>query len=107
MEYRVEFSLRAEMQLQTIEDYLSERFYPRNAEKFVRRLTQACRNLALAPHRGTLIERKRPGIRLIGFEKRASIYFKVVDSTVYILAILYGGKTPHEIDEIVGENFNI
>jgi toxin ParE1/3/4 len=97
MAHEVALSERAQRQLQEIEDYLAERFYPRNAERFVRRLTKACHSLALAPHRGTKRDELRPGIRTIGFERRATIYFKVVEQHVFIIGVFYGGKLPHEL----------
>jgi predicted glycoside hydrolase/deacetylase ChbG (UPF0249 family) len=44
MTYPVAFSEEADLQLKEIEAYLSQRFYPANAERFVRRLTRP------APH---------------------------------------------------------
>ncbi len=42
MQHEVIFSAEAEMQLQELETYLAERFYPANAERFIERLAQAC-----------------------------------------------------------------
>jgi toxin ParE1/3/4 len=33
-----------------------------------------------------------PGIRTTGFERRATIYFKLVEDRVIILGIFYGGR---------------
>jgi toxin ParE1/3/4 len=93
MPYEVVFSAEAEMQLQEIETYLAERFYPVNAERFIQRLAQACLSLAAAPHRGTKRDDLIPGLRMIGFERRVTIYFKLVENQVLIVSILYGGRT--------------
>jgi plasmid stabilization system protein ParE len=92
MPYSVAFSEVAELHLQEIEAYLAERFYPVNAERFVQRLTKACLALGVAPYRGTKPDDLAPGIRTTGFERRATIYFKVVDERVYILGVYYGGR---------------
>jgi toxin ParE1/3/4 len=92
MPYEVAFSAEAELQLQELEAYLAERFYPENAERYIVRLADACRTLALAPFQGTLRDDLAPGIRTTGFERRVTIYFKVVKEQIVILGILYGGR---------------
>jgi len=92
MAYEVAFSAEAELQLRELEAYLAERFYPANAERYIQRLTNACRALAGAPFQGTMREDLALGIRTTGFERRATIYFKVVENRVLILGILYGGR---------------
>ena len=92
MPYEVAFSAEAELQLQELEAYLAERFYPANAERYIQRLTDACRALALAPFQGTIRDDIAPGIRATGFERRVTIYFKVVEKRVLILGIFYGGR---------------
>lgn len=89
----VAFSAEAEMQLLEIETYLGERFYPANAERFIQRLAQACLSLGAAPHRGTKRDDLIPGLRTIGFERRVTIYFKLVEQQVIIVSILYGGRS--------------
>jgi toxin ParE1/3/4 len=83
---------KAELQLQELEAYLAERFYPANAERYIVRLSDACRALALAPFQGTIRDDLAPGIRTTGFERRVTIYFKVVEERVLILGIFYGGR---------------
>jgi len=92
MPYSVAFSEVAELHLQEIEAYLAERFYPANAERFVQRLTSACLALGTAPYRGTKRDDLALGIRTTGFERRATIYFKIVEDWVFILGIYYGGR---------------
>ena len=92
MPYEVAFSPEAELQLQELEAYLAERFYPANAERYIERLTDACRALALAPFQGTMRDDLAPGIRTTGFERRVTIYFKVVEKRILILGIFYGGR---------------
>ncbi|CAN5520975.1 hypothetical protein BH10ACI4_BH10ACI4_01730 [soil metagenome] len=93
MPHEVIFSSEAEQQLRELEEYLSERFYPANAERYIRRLTEACIALGLAPYRGTKRNDLIPDMRTIGFERRAAIYFKIIDNQVIILSIHYGGRS--------------
>jgi plasmid stabilization system protein ParE len=94
MLYEVAFSEEAQAQLHELEEYLSERFYPGDAEKYVQRLVDACASLAAAPYRGTRREDLGEGIRSTGFERRATIYFRVLERQVVILGIFYGGRSP-------------
>ncbi len=92
MSLTVEFSVEAQAHLNELEDYLAERFYPGNARKYLDRLMQSCLSLGRSPHRGRSRDDLRPGLRVIGFERRVSIYFKVVGDRVYIVGVLYGGR---------------
>ena len=93
MPHQVAFSEEAELQLQKLEEYLAERFYPANAERYVQRLIEACHSLGAAPYRGTRREDLAPGVRMTGFERRVTIYFKVIEDQVVILGIAYGGRS--------------
>lgn len=48
--------------------------------------------LATFPERGTLRNDLAPGIRVVGFERRASILFRVEGEVVRIFRVLYGGQ---------------
>jgi toxin ParE1/3/4 len=45
------------------------------------------------PNRGTSREDLRPGLRVMGFERRVLIAFQVATDSVAILRILYGGRS--------------
>jgi toxin ParE1/3/4 len=94
MEYEVVFSEEAQAQLQELEVYLAGRFYPGNAERYIERLVDECESLAGAPQRGTRREELGAGIRSTGFERRVTIYFRVLVGRVVILGIFYGGRSP-------------
>jgi toxin ParE1/3/4 len=96
------YSARARKQLKSLELYLADRFYPRNAELFISRLTAACERLTFAPHQGTKRDDLHPGIRSTGFEHTAVIYFELIDDGVLVLSILYRGKTPKRSDLGIG-----
>ena len=49
-------------------------------------------SLQTFPERGTIRDRVLPGLRIIGFERTASIAFRVQGDTVEILRILRKGQ---------------
>ena len=44
------------------------------------------------PERGTRRDDIRPGLRVIGFERRATIVFQVLEDEVIIVRVFYGGQ---------------
>ena len=91
MAYPVKFSKTADRQLVELQSYLTRRFYRTNVERYMERLVAECMSLGESPHRGSAREGVRPGIRVIGFERKAAIYFRLANEQVIILAIRYGG----------------
>jgi toxin ParE1/3/4 len=73
--------------------YLARRFFADSAARYVNRIREACNSLAKAPYRGTRRDDIRPGARMIGFERSASIYFVIEESRVVILSVCYGGRS--------------
>jgi toxin ParE1/3/4 len=55
-------------------------------------LEDHCRSLSVFPDRGVRRDDLRPGLRILGFERRAAIALHVADDTVTILRILCGGR---------------
>lgn len=62
------------------------------AGAYIDRIEVACLSLRTAPERGTRRDDIRPGLRTIGFERRATIVFQVKTNEVVIVRILYGGQ---------------
>ncbi len=50
--------------------------------------------LGLAPHRGARREDLGAGVRMIGFQHRIDIYFRVTEAQAIIAGVLYGGQMP-------------
>lgn len=63
------------------------------ADNFVKRMRTQLHSMQDFPHRGNLQSDLSEGLRVIGFEKRASIAFSVYEETktLGILRILYRG----------------
>lgn len=99
--YRVTFSELARRQLFEIYDYIAEHADPVTALRYVERIEAYCRGFSTIAERGTLREDLRPGLRLVGFERRATIAIAVTGDQVVILQILYGGRN---VDELLNDN---
>ncbi|WP_020181112.1 type II toxin-antitoxin system RelE/ParE family toxin [Methylopila sp. M107] len=64
---------------------------PVTANDYDRRIRSSCERLETASERGHRRDDIRPGLRIVGFEKRVTIAFAVEADTVLILRVFYGG----------------
>lgn len=92
MAHKVVFRDRADTNLTSIYDYIADRSSPETAIGYVRRIRDACMALAHFPERGTKRDDILTGLRTIGFERRATIIFRVLETRVEIVSIAYGGQ---------------
>ena len=83
---------QAEADLFALHRYIASEASPAVAEKYFERIIAACLSLSTFPERGTRRDDLQPGIRTIGFERRATIVFRVVDREAEILRVFYGGQ---------------
>jgi toxin ParE1/3/4 len=90
--YRVRFDPRATRDIERLGDYLVEVASPHRAKAYVGRVRQACLQLRNFPERGTTRSDFGPGLRVIGFEGRATIVFRVTGDEVHIVGVFYGGR---------------
>jgi len=89
---KVVFRRAAQNDLKSLYDYIAETSGPAAAGAYIDRIEAACLMLSEFPERGTVRSHIAAGLRIIGFERRAAIAFKVEGDAVRILRILYGGK---------------
>ena len=89
--YYLVFRRAARNDLLKIFDYIDRESGPVRAAAFIDEILGACHALTTFPHRGTLHDRQS-GIRVIGYRRRVAIAFRVRDSRVTVIAILYGGR---------------
>jgi toxin ParE1/3/4 len=89
---RVVLAPLAEQQLDSIADYIAERAGEARAEAYVSRIVAYCRSFRTFPHRGTRCDHISPGLRIVGFERRVTIAFRVFADEVVIAQVLYGGQ---------------
>ena len=99
---RVVFAESAKADLDDIFAWIADHAGVEVALAYTSRIEHFCRKMTLFPQRGTRRDDLRPGLRTIGFERRATIAFTVKGEDVIILRILYGGRS---LDLAFGESF--
>ena len=92
---KVIFSAAAKADLFAIYDYIFERADAATALRFVESIEAYCLAFAHSPERGTKRDDLRPGLRTVGFRRRATILFEVDRAVrrVVIHGIYYGGRS--------------
>jgi toxin ParE1/3/4 len=95
--FKVRFRPKAEADLIGLYDYIVEQSGIAVAGGYIDRIEAACMALATFPQRGTRRDDIRPGLRMVGFERRATIVFQVVGREVLIIRFLYGGRDSESI----------
>jgi toxin ParE1/3/4 len=88
----VTFLPHAEADLIGLYGYIAEESGHDVAGGYVERIQAACTALETFPERGTRRDEIRPGLRTMGFERRATIVFQVMKAEVVIVRISYGGQ---------------
>ena len=93
MAYRIVFSEAARTDIDDLFAWIADRAGIAIAQGYIGRIETCCAGLSAFPERGTLRPDLRPGLRIIGFERRVSIAFTVKDEDVVILRVLYAGRS--------------
>lgn len=89
---RVVFRREALAQLDELYDYVAVAGSPQIAADLIDAIVMFCEDLAPFPMRGTARDDIRPGLRTIGFRRRAVVAFVVRDDAVVVLGVFYGGR---------------
>ncbi len=89
---KVSFRPSAEADLRELYDYIANEASASVAAGYIDRIETACLGLETFPMRGRSRDEIRPGIRTLGFERRATIVYRVLKFEVVILRIVYGGR---------------
>ena len=90
--YAIGFAPEAESDLIQLYDMIAEAASPVVAIGYIERIEAFCKVLETVPLGGTDRSDIRPGLRTIGFERRATIAYRVTGDRVEILRIFYGGQ---------------
>lgn len=85
--------------LTSLYEYIAAESGAERALAYIERIKDYCARLDLASERGTRRDDIRPGLRVVGFERRVTIAFHVDATTVTIDRIFYGGR---DVDHIFG-----
>lgn len=88
----VTFTPEARADVVALYDWIAEAASPGRALSYIERIEAFCAGLGQAAERGHLRDDIRPGLRIIGFERRATIAFMVEADRVVILRLFYGGR---------------
>ncbi|SES14107.1 type II toxin-antitoxin system RelE/ParE family toxin [Rhizobium sp. NFR03] len=88
----VQFTPEANTDLTELFDYLAPRAGTAITLKYVSDIHRYCLGFALFPERGFAREDLRPGLRVVGFRRRASIVFQVKNEQVTIIRIFHRGR---------------
>lgn len=102
MALKVYFRPQAEADLFALYEYLAAKAGTSVAGNYIARIEAACMALATFPKRGTRREDILPGLRTVGFERRATIAFRVLKTRIEKVTIAYGGRD-FENDLLDGE----
>ena len=89
---KVTFRPKAEADLLSLYRYIAAESGFEIAGGYIDRIEATCLSLASFPERGIRRDDIRPGLRILGFERRVSFIFQVRKSEVLIIRILYGGQ---------------
>lgn len=93
----VVFSPEAKDDLINLYDWIASRAGPAVAISYIERIEVFCQGFDLASERGQLRGDIRPGLRIIGFERRITIAFSVSKEQVTIFRLFYGGREWEEL----------
>jgi len=80
---------RAQRQLFELCDFIANDSYPGRADGYVNRILRHCEVLTAAPSLGEARDDVLPGLRVMGFERRAVIAFRATDDMLLILGVHY------------------
>ena len=92
MNYRIIFSPEAEEQLAALYGYIASAASPDIAARYTEAIVSYCESLRTFPHRGTIRDDVRLGLRITNYKKRAVIAFDVDAEQVSIIGVFYGGQ---------------
>ena len=103
MSYRVVFSPEAAEQLADLYVYIAAAASPDIAARYTDAIVSYCESLHTFPHRGTMRDDVRPGLRITDNRKRAVIAFDVDAEQVSIIGVFYGGQ---DYETVLQDNFD-
>lgn len=91
--YQIRFHAAAEQDIADLLTELAPKAGKNTTLQFVGRIVDYCLSFETFPERGTRHDDIAPGLRTVGWRRRATIAFEVTGNQVVILRILYAGRT--------------
>jgi len=92
VEREVVFAPEARDDILELYEYIAAKADPERARNYTERIVSYCRGFSVFSERGRRRDDLRPGLRVIGFERRVTIAFHVSSAKVTIDRILYAGR---------------
>lgn len=93
MDYSIRLDKDAKADLKSIYSFIRQSGGTAiTARGYINRILSFIAGLTSFPERGSPREHIRPGLRIIGFERRISIAFVIEGNTIVILRVLYAGR---------------
>jgi toxin ParE1/3/4 len=89
---QVIFTPLAERHLDKLHGYITKHSSEERADGYISRIVDFCNGFVNFPQRGTRRDDILPGLRITGFERRATVAFVVTVDAVLIEGIYYGGR---------------
>ncbi|WP_420104423.1 type II toxin-antitoxin system RelE/ParE family toxin [Bosea sp. (in: a-proteobacteria)] len=89
---RVIYTPDATTDLEWIYDTIATARSPLVASRYEQRIRDFCQRLEYGAERGTSRADIRPGLQVVGFERRVTVAIVAEDDRVVILRIFYGGR---------------
>jgi len=77
VEHRVIFSPEAAADLSNLYDYIAKESGPTRAMNYLTRIEAYCAGFRFSAERGTKRDDLRPGLRIVGFERRITLAFHI------------------------------
>lgn len=97
MIYKVHLLPEAEDDLFQLYHYIARQSSDAVAQGYIDRIHAYLNGFSQFPERGTVRDELRKGVRIVGFERRVSIAFKILGDDVAIMRVLYAGRQfPHD-----------
>jgi toxin ParE1/3/4 len=103
VKHSVVFAPEAIDDLRSLYDIIADASLPARALSYVEELRQYCLDLAHFPERGTRRDAIRPGLRTIGYRRRVTVTFHIMETDVVIDRLLYGGR---DLEDLLREEDN-
>lgn len=92
MWYRVAYGRKAQNHISDLFGYVAEQHGPEQADAIIEKLLAFTDGLGSFPARGHPRDDLRPGLRVLGYQGRATVAFRVDGPVVTILGIYWGPR---------------
>ncbi len=93
---RINYTPKAQQQLDALDDWIAEKASRDVAQRFVSAILDYVDDILVFPHAGRARDDIRPGMRTVTFKKRTLVAYEVDESSgemvVNILGVFHGGQ---------------